>query len=88
MFCVTLASHTIAPTNPTTITVYYKNFFLQIEENSRALEYLAQWGSTSSLESAGTTSSKDKWKQGARKTLLQWVANALPKYDLQNKNKK
>lgn len=52
---------------------------LQIEENSRALEYLAQWGSTSSLESAGTTSSKDKWKQGARKTLLQWVANALPK---------
>lgn len=42
------------------------------------MEYLAQWGSTSSLESAGTTSSKDKWKQGARKTLLHWVSNALP----------
>ena len=39
---------------------------------------MAQWGSTSSLESAGTTSSKDKWKQGARKTLLNWVSNALP----------
>lgn len=60
------------------------NFSLiKIEENSRALEYLAQWGSSSSLESAGTTSStkdKDKWKQGARKTLLQWVSNALPRY--------
>lgn len=43
------------------------------------MEYLAQWGSTSSLESAGTTSSKDKWKQGARKTLLNWVSNALPR---------
>lgn len=30
------------------------------------------------MESAGTTSSKDKWKQGARKTLLNWVSNALP----------
>ncbi|KAK9694281.1 Spectrin repeat [Popillia japonica] len=54
--------------------------YFQIEENSRALEYLTHWESTSSLESAGTTSSatKDRWKQGARKTLLQWVANALP----------
>ncbi|XP_017768073.1 PREDICTED: nesprin-1 [Nicrophorus vespilloides] len=54
--------------------------YFQIEENSRALEYLAKYGSTSSLESAGTSSSatKDKWKQGARKTLLHWVANALP----------
>ncbi|KAF5308513.1 hypothetical protein FQR65_LT06178 [Abscondita terminalis] len=54
--------------------------YFQIEENSRALEYLGPWESTSSLESAGTTSSatKDRWKQGARKTLLQWVANALP----------
>ncbi|XP_060527804.1 muscle-specific protein 300 kDa isoform X12 [Cylas formicarius] len=52
--------------------------YFQIEENSRALEYLARWGSASSLESAGTTSSKDKWKQGARKTLLNWVSNALP----------
>ncbi|KAJ8984006.1 hypothetical protein NQ317_006860, partial [Molorchus minor] len=52
--------------------------YFQIEENRRQLEYLTQWGSTSSLESAGTTSSKDKWKQGARKTLLQWVSNALP----------
>ncbi|XP_044734627.1 nesprin-1 [Chrysoperla carnea] len=55
--------------------------YFQIEENSRALEYLGQFGSMSSLDSAGTSSSmtKDKWKQGARKTLLQWVANALPK---------
>ncbi|VEN42511.1 unnamed protein product, partial [Callosobruchus maculatus] len=52
--------------------------YFQIEENRRQLEYLTQWGSTSSLESAGTTSSKDRWKQGARKTLLQWVSNALP----------
>ncbi|KAJ8930094.1 hypothetical protein NQ314_017138, partial [Rhamnusium bicolor] len=52
--------------------------YFQIEENRRQLEYLTQWGSTSSLESAGTTSSKDRWKQGARKTLLHWVSNALP----------
>ncbi|XP_057659189.1 muscle-specific protein 300 kDa isoform X4 [Diorhabda carinulata] len=52
--------------------------YFQIEENRRQLEYLTQWGSTSSLESAGTTSSRDKWKQGARKTLLNWVSNALP----------
>jgi nesprin-1 len=50
----------------------------QIEENSRALQYLAQWDSSSSLDSAGTSSSKDKWKLGARKTLLHWVSNALP----------
>ncbi|XP_074030429.1 muscle-specific protein 300 kDa isoform X10 [Leptinotarsa decemlineata] len=52
--------------------------YFQIEENRRQLEYLTQWESTSSLESAGTSSSKDKWKQGARKTLLHWVSNALP----------
>ncbi|KAK9890576.1 hypothetical protein WA026_011946 [Henosepilachna vigintioctopunctata] len=53
--------------------------YFQIEENSRALEYLALWGSQSSLESAGTTASRDRWKMGARKTLLNWVANALPR---------
>ncbi|XP_020291842.1 nesprin-1 isoform X3 [Pseudomyrmex gracilis] len=63
--------------------------YFQIEENTRALEYLGQaWGSQSSLESLGTQSSaaserkrisSEKWKQGARKTLLQWVTNALPK---------
>lgn len=42
------------------------------------MQYLAQWDSSSSLESAGTSSSKDKWKLGARKTLLHWVSNALP----------
>ncbi|XP_025834538.1 nesprin-1 isoform X2 [Agrilus planipennis] len=56
--------------------------YFQIEENSKVLEYLGPWESTSSLESAGTLSSstkdKEKWKQGARKTLLQWVSNALP----------
>lgn len=61
----------------------------QIEENTRALEYLGQtWGSQSSLESLSTQGSaaserkrisSEKWKQGARKTLLQWVTNALPK---------
>ncbi|XP_014483634.1 PREDICTED: nesprin-1 isoform X6 [Dinoponera quadriceps] len=63
--------------------------YFQIEENTRALEYLGQtWGSQSSLESLGTQGSaaserkrisSEKWKQGARKTLLQWVTNALPK---------
>ncbi|XP_018395829.1 PREDICTED: nesprin-1 isoform X2 [Cyphomyrmex costatus] len=63
--------------------------YFQIEENTRALEYLGQtWGSQSSLESLGTQSSaaserkrisSEKWKQSARKTLLQWVTNALPK---------
>nr|XP_050869210.1 muscle-specific protein 300 kDa [Vespula vulgaris] len=61
----------------------------RIEENTRALEYLGQtWGSQSSLESLGTQGSaaserkrisSEKWKQGARKTLLQWVTNTLPK---------
>ncbi|OAD61464.1 Nesprin-1 [Eufriesea mexicana] len=60
-----------------------------IEENTRALEYLGHtWGSQSSLESLNTQGSatserkrisSEKWKQGARKTLLQWVTNALPK---------
>ncbi|XP_018338972.1 PREDICTED: nesprin-1 isoform X6 [Trachymyrmex septentrionalis] len=63
--------------------------YFQIEENTRALEYLGQtWGSQSSLESLGTQGSaaserkrisSEKWKQSARKTLLQWVTNALPK---------
>ncbi|XP_046474495.1 muscle-specific protein 300 kDa isoform X6 [Neodiprion pinetum] len=63
--------------------------YFQIEENTRALEYLGQtWGSQSSLDSLGTQGSaanerrrqsSEKWKQGARKTLLQWVTNALPK---------
>ncbi|XP_071567068.1 muscle-specific protein 300 kDa isoform X8 [Temnothorax nylanderi] len=58
----------------------------RIEENTRALEYLGQtWGSQSSLESLGSAASErkrissEKWKQSARKTLLQWVTNALPK---------
>ncbi|XP_043257159.1 nesprin-1 isoform X10 [Colletes gigas] len=61
----------------------------KIEENTRALEYLGQtWGSQSSLESLSSQGlaaserkriSSEKWKQGARKTLLQWVTNALPK---------
>ncbi|XP_043257160.1 nesprin-1 isoform X11 [Colletes gigas] len=63
--------------------------YFQIEENTRALEYLGQtWGSQSSLESLSSQGlaaserkriSSEKWKQGARKTLLQWVTNALPK---------
>ncbi|XP_012253400.2 muscle-specific protein 300 kDa isoform X14 [Athalia rosae] len=63
--------------------------YFQIEENTRALEYLGHtWGSQSSLDSLGTQGSaanerrrqsSEKWKQGARKTLLQWVTNALPK---------
>lgn len=64
-------------------------FSFQIEENSRALAYLGhKFGSTSSLDSNTTTSVGDakaeKWKQGARKTLLQWVTNALPKYVISN----
>ncbi|XP_054006700.1 muscle-specific protein 300 kDa isoform X2 [Hylaeus anthracinus] len=61
----------------------------KIEENTKALEYLGHtWGSQSSLESLSTQGSaaserrrisSEKWKQGARKTLLQWVTNALPK---------
>lgn len=45
-------------------------------------------GSVSSLDSVTATSNAantsdmkaEKWKQGARKTLLNWVTNALPKY--------
>jgi len=57
----------------------------QIEENSRNLEYLGHGigGSVSSLDSVGNQKHGDlkaeKWKQGARKTLLNWVTNALPK---------
>lgn len=56
----------------------------QIEENSRALEYLggSRCASAMSYESGAATPTQraeDKWKQGAKKTLLQWVANALPK---------
>lgn len=54
----------------------------QIEENSRVLEYLGHGisGSVSSLDSVGRSSDvkAEKWKQGARKTLLNWVTNALP----------
>ncbi|XP_028030807.1 nesprin-1-like [Bombyx mandarina] len=58
--------------------------YFQIEENSRALEYLggSRCASAMSYESGAATPTQraeDKWKQGARKTLLQWVANALPK---------
>lgn len=67
-------------------------FRIQIEENSRALEYLGHGisGSVSSLDSITATTSApvgassdvkaERWKQGARKTLLNWVTNALPKY--------
>uniref|UniRef100_A0A2A4K817 Calponin-homology (CH) domain-containing protein n=1 Tax=Heliothis virescens TaxID=7102 RepID=A0A2A4K817_HELVI len=58
--------------------------YFQIEENSRALEYLggSRCASVMSHESGAATPTQraeDKWKQGAKKTLLQWVANALPK---------
>ncbi|CAG9785832.1 unnamed protein product [Diatraea saccharalis] len=58
--------------------------YFQIEENSRALEYLvgSRCASVMSQESGTATPTQraeDRWKQGARKTLLQWVANALPK---------
>lgn len=59
---------------------------LQIEENSRALEYLGHGigGSIGSLEASHAATSSnakaEKWKQGARKTLLNWVSNAIPKY--------
>lgn len=60
--------------------------FLQIEENSRNLEYLGHGigGSVSSLDSVGNHKAggdlrAEKWKQGAKKTLLNWVTNALPK---------
>ncbi|GBO98724.1 Nesprin-1 [Eumeta japonica] len=58
--------------------------YFQIEENHRALEYLSgsRCASVMSQESGTATPThraEDKWKQGAKKTLLQWVANALPK---------
>ncbi|CAH2077111.1 unnamed protein product, partial [Iphiclides podalirius] len=58
--------------------------YFQIEENSRALEYLggSRCASVMSQESGAATPThraEDRWKQGAKKTLLQWVANALPK---------
>lgn len=63
---------------------YYQ--FPQIEENSRNLEYLGHGigGSVSSLDSVGNHKAggdlrAEKWKQGAKKTLLNWVTNALPK---------
>ncbi|KAL5279677.1 hypothetical protein ACFFRR_003964 [Megaselia abdita] len=63
--------------------------YFQIEENSRVLEYLGHGisGSVSSLDSVGRTSDvkAEKWKQGARKTLLNWVTNALPQ-DVQVKD--
>ena len=75
--------------------LYNAHFISQIEENTRALEYLGHHisGSLSSLDSlnvstssnaaAKTTANNDmkaeKWKQGARKTLLTWVTNAMPK---------
>lgn len=61
---------------------------IQIEENSRALEYLGHGigGSISSLDNSSASAPNapsdvkaEKWKQGARKTLLNWVSNALPK---------
>ncbi|XP_032294435.1 muscle-specific protein 300 kDa isoform X26 [Drosophila virilis] len=62
------------------------NYAPQIEENSRNLEYLGHGigGSVSSLDSvgnhkAGSDLRAEKWKQGAKKTLLNWVTNALPK---------
>lgn len=63
---------------------FFSRTFLQIEENSRNLEYLGHGisGSVSSLDSVGKNASDvkaEKWKQGARKTLLNWVTNALPK---------
>lgn len=66
------------------IAVLYVVHTLQIEENSRNLEYLGHGisGSVSSLDSVGKNASDvkaEKWKQGARKTLLNWVTNALPK---------
>lgn len=67
------------------LTSFFFFQFEQIEENSRNLEYLGHEfrGSASSLDSMTASNSNDmraeKWKQGARKTLLQWVTNALPK---------
>lgn len=54
------------------------------------MEYLGHGigGSVSSLEGGAVATSAtvvssdakaEKWKQGARKTLLNWVSNAIPK---------
>lgn len=71
----------------------YPYVLKQIEENTRALESLdhAFGGSASSLESLGARSSEgvtvegkkkepdERRRQGARRAMLQWVTNALPK---------
>ena len=60
--------------------------FFQIEENTRALESLGHTfgGSASSLESVSEkkqrlSSPTKSHKVGAKRALLQWVTNALPK---------
>ncbi|GFG37468.1 hypothetical protein Cfor_07190, partial [Coptotermes formosanus] len=67
--------------------------YFQIEENTRALESLGHTfgGSASSLESLGARSSEgivaegkkkepdERRRQGARRAMLQWVTNTLPK---------
>lgn len=73
---------------------YWRTFFdftgmkcfvyrLQIEENTRALASLSHsFGSTSSLEGCRTPDSASESRrksEGARKALLNWVSNALPK---------
>lgn len=55
---------------------------LKIEENCQNLEYLNHCisSSLSSLDSVGKSlgdHKAEKWKQSARKTLLNWVTNAL-----------
>lgn len=60
------------------------------------MEYLGHGigGSLSSLEAshaavsppvASSNVKAEKWKQGARKTLLNWVSNAIPKYVYEKK---
>nr|CAD7580456.1 unnamed protein product [Timema californicum] len=60
----------------------------QIEENTRALESLGHTfgGSASSLESGGARSGgeqkkapEEKRRQGAKRAMLQWVTNAIPR---------
>ncbi|CAG9579065.1 unnamed protein product [Danaus chrysippus] len=53
--------------------------YFQIEENSRALEYLSGSRCASAMSQESAPRAEERWKQGAKKTLLQWVANALPK---------
>ena len=36
---------------------------------------------------ASSDAKAEKWKQGARKTLLNWVSNAIPKYVYKNNKK-